>query len=109
MGTFIYIGSVLIASISQMLLKISANKKHKSFIQSYLNPLVMIGYILLSVSMVLTSLAYRTVPLALGPVIETLGIVFVAVLSTLILKETHSKKYLFGMLLIIMGVVVAYV
>ena len=99
----------MIASVSQLLLKMSANKNHQSFIQSYINPLVISAYVLLSISMVLTSFAYRTIPLALGPVIETLGIVFVAVLSSFFLKEVHSKRYILGMVFIILGVIVAYV
>ena len=91
MGALIYFVSVFIASLSQMLLKKSANEKHITFIKSYINLLVVSAYILFFISMVLTSLAYRTIPLALGPIIETLGIVFVAILSSLILKEKHSK------------------
>ena len=109
MGTLIYVGSVFIASISQLFLKLSANKNYLTFINSYINPLVITAYVLLSISMVLTSFAYRTIPLALGPIIETLGIVFVAVLSSLFLKEVHSKRYILGMVFIILGVIVAYV
>ena len=108
MGTILYLASVAIASISQLLLKKSANEKHESFIRSYLNVLVVSAYVLLSISMVLTSLAYRTVPLALGPIIETLGIVFVAILSSIIFKEKHSKRFILGMFFIILGVIVAY-
>ena len=109
MGALIYFVSVFIASLSQMLLKKSANEKHITFIKSYINLLVVSAYILFFISMVLTSLAYRTIPLALGPIIETLGIVFVAILSSLILKEKHSNRFILGMFFIIMGVIVAYV
>ncbi len=108
MGFFIYCGSVLIASIAQMLLKKSALKKHEHFVGSYLNPLVIMAYLMLVISMVLTSIAYRTVPLSLGPLIETLGIVFVAFFSRIFFKEQITRNYFIGLTLIMIGVVVAY-
>ena len=41
---FIYIFSVFISSVSQILLKTSANKKYESRIREYLNPRVIIAY-----------------------------------------------------------------
>ena len=46
MSMFIYAGilvlGVFISSISQILLKKSANKKHGSFIKEYMNPIVIV-------------------------------------------------------------------
>ena len=43
-------GAVLLSSVSQMLLKKSAGKEHKSVIFEYLNPWVISGYFLLAAS-----------------------------------------------------------
>ena len=50
--------SVLIASISQVLLKMSTTKTHRSVLGEYLNKYVLCGYGLLVLSMFLTIYAY---------------------------------------------------
>ena len=103
----IYLGSVFISSVSQILLKSSANKKYDSKIKEYLNWKVMIAYCMFFGSSLATILAYKGVPLSLGPVIESVAYVFVAVLGYFILKEKPSKKKMFGLALIIIGVIVS--
>lgn len=102
----IYLGSVFLASISQILLKIGADRQYESRIREYLNGPVILGYGLMAVSMAAGMFAYRGVPLSFGPVIETLGYVFVAVLGWLFLKEKFGRRKMFGMALIIAGILV---
>lgn len=106
---FIMILSVFIASISQLLLKISANKPHKTIKQEYLNPLVIGGYLLLIVSTLLTILAYRGIAYTSGPIIETLGYVFILIFSWLILKEKLSWNVILGNIIIIVGIIIFYI
>lgn len=99
-------GSVLISSVSQVILKTSANEEHTSLIKEYLNPRVIVAYGLFFVSTIITVVAYKYVPLSLGPVLESSGYVFVAVLSYFILKERLTKKQIAGMVLIVVGVLI---
>ena len=100
----IFICSVFVSSVSQLLLKKSALKEHKSFLAQYLNPLVIGAYILFFGATLVTIIAFKHVPLSIGPVLEALGFVFVGVLSYFVLKERISFRVLAGMFLIICGV-----
>lgn len=102
----IYLTSVFLASVAQILLKIGADRQYDSRIREYLNGPVISGYGLMAVSMLAGMLAYRGVPLSFGPVIESLGYVFVAILGWLFLKEKLSWRKIFGMVLIIAGILV---
>lgn len=101
---FIFLFSVFIASISQILLKKSALKKHDSFIKEYLNPLVIIAYIIFFCSTLITMFSYNAIPLSFGVILESAGYVFVAILSYLFLKETLNKKQILGLFLILIGI-----
>ncbi|MDE5853403.1 MAG: multidrug ABC transporter, partial [Oscillospiraceae bacterium] len=54
----IMVCSVFVASISQILLKTSANKNHLSLFKEYFNLYVILGYILLFISTILTIVAF---------------------------------------------------
>lgn len=101
--------SVVIAAVSQLLLKISANKKHDSFIKEYLNPYVITGYGLLFCSTILTILAFKGIDYRNGPVIESLGYLFVLVLCKIFLKEKINLKSILGNFVIILGIVIYYI
>ena len=99
-------GSVLISSVSQVILKTSANKEHSNIIKEYLNLRVISAYGMFFASTIITVIAYKYVPISLGPVLESFGYVFVAVLSYFILKEHLTKKQIIGMVLIVTGVMI---
>ena len=101
--------SVVIAAVSQLLLKISANKKHDSFFKEYLNPYVITGYGLLFCSTILTILAFKGIDYRNGPVIESLGYLFVLVLCKIFLKEKINLKSILGNFAIILGIVIYYI
>lgn len=100
--------SVVMASFAQILLKKSANKTYKSWIFEYLNPHVICGYGIMVLGMILNVLAYRKVDYKNGPVIESLGFLFVMVLSWCFFKEKITKKKLWGNLIILLGVIIFY-
>ena len=102
----IYVFSVLIASVSQIMLKISANKKYPSRIKEYLNPIVIIAYGLFFGCTFITMYALKVIPLTFAPILEASGYIFVAVLSYVILKEKISKRKLIGFILIVLGIAV---
>ena len=110
MNNYIYVGifliSVLVSSVSQILLKISAGKTYDSKIKEYLNAPVIIAYGLFFLSTMVTVLAYKYVDLSLGPVLEATGYIWVTLLGYLILKEKVSRKKLLGLVVIIVGIIV---
>lgn len=103
----IYLFAVFVASLSQILLKTSANHEYDSKIQEYLNWKVLVAYCMFFGSSLLIVLAYRIVPLSLGPVLESIGYVFVAILSFAFLKERLGRKKILGLVLIVIGVIVS--
>lgn len=103
-GLFLF--SVFISSCSQILLKKGANKTYKNIIEEYINPLVISAYTIFLLSSFLTMYSYKYVPLSIGPMIEAMGYVFVAVLGRIFLKEKINKKTAVGMVLILIGIVI---
>ena len=103
----IFLLSVLIAAISQILLKRSAGKQYTSKAIEYLNVRVIAAYALFFLSSLLTVLAYRGVPLSMGPVLETTGDLWVTIMGRLILKEKVSMRKLTGLAVIVLGVILS--
>lgn len=103
----IFLVSVLIASVSQILLKQSADGRYESKVKEYLNIRVAAAYILLFASSLLTILAYRGVPLSMGPVLETTGYLWVTILGALILKERVNRRKVLGLTVIVCGVILS--
>lgn len=100
------IGSVLVASLSQSLLKWESGREHKSFVREYLNPGVIGGYALLALSMLLTMFAYRKLPLSMTPAFESFSYIFVTIFGALFFHERVTKKKLLALGLIVAGILV---
>lgn len=98
--------SVFLASCSQILLKKSAQKAYNSKIKEYINFYVISAYSVFVLTTFMTTYAYRVVPLAQGPVIETTGYIHIAILSMIFLKEQMTWKKALGTALIIAGICV---
>lgn len=108
MNTYLLLmfGATFFTAISQVLLKQSAEKEHKSWIFEYLNWRVITAYGISFSVLLLNTYAYTKVDMKYGAVIDTFSYVFVMVLSYLILKEKFTKGQLIGNLMIITGVMV---
>lgn len=102
----IFVFSVFISSVSQIMLKKSALRHYDSKLTEYLNPLVITAYGIFFISSLITMLAYKYIPLSMGPILESSGYIFVTVLGVFILKEKISKRKFLGMLTIIVGIIV---
>lgn len=102
----LYLFSVLVASLSQVILKKSAMIHYKNPLREYLNPYVIAAYFFFFGSSLLTTISYRGVPLTLGPVLESTGYVYIAILGVLILRERLSKRKIIGNIMIIIGIFV---
>lgn len=102
----IFLFSVFISSVSQIILKKSANEEHKNALQEYLNVKVILAYGMFFLSSLITILAYKYVPLSMGPILESSGYIFVAVLGYIFLKEHVGKRKLLGLCCIFVGIII---
>ncbi len=103
----IYTCSGLLAAVSQMLLKIAAEKnKEASGIRRLLNIRVIISYLMLLCTIFMNMIAMRYMPYKYTPVLATISYVFVMLLSYFVLRERISKKQVIGMVMIFTGIVV---
>lgn len=100
----IYLFSVFISSVSQVLLKKSAESKHKNALAEYLNPRVIVAYGLFFGATLVTVIALKYVPVSLGTVLESTGYIFVTILGVVFLKEQVSRRKLIGLGIILAGV-----
>ena len=103
----IYVVSVFISSIAQILLKKSAQNEHSSLVGEYLNVYVITAYFIFLISTVLTIIALKQVPLSMAPVIEALSYIFVSVMGYYAVHEKIGKKKALGICLIIVGMCVS--
>ena len=104
---FIYVFSVFISSISQIILKKSADKKYDSKLKEYLNPLVIFAYGIFFLATLVTIYAYKGIPLSLGPILETTGYLWVSLLGYFILREKISRRKILGLVVVITGIFIS--
>ena len=97
----IFLFSVFIASLSQIFLKKSANKKYINRWKEYLNKYVISAYFIFYISTILTIIAYKGVELKYGQIIESVGYIFVLIMSKIFSGEKITKNKLLGIFLII--------
>lgn len=97
---------VFVSSVSQVLLKKSAMREHDSAVREYLNPYVIFAYVLFVGSTLLSVIAYRGIPLSMGPILEATGYLYVTAFGVAIFHERMSVKKLVALLLIIGGIVI---
>lgn len=102
----IFLLGVFISSVSQIILKKSSQIEYGSKIKEYLNPRVIFAYIIFFGATLCSVWAYTVIPLSFGPILESAGYIFVAVLSWLFLKEKISFKKIIGLSVIIIGIII---
>lgn len=102
----IMFAATIFSAMSQILLKQSANRPHKSWIYEYLNWRVVLSYGIFFGVLLVNTYAYTRVDMKYGAVIDAFTYVFVMVLSWVILKEKFSKKKIMGNLIIVAGVLI---
>lgn len=96
--------SALITAVSQIMLKVSANKKYKHIIFEYLNPNVIFSYVGYVLVLAINVVIYTKIDYRFGVVINSLSTVLIMLLSKLVLKETMTTKKIIGNALIILGI-----
>ncbi|MCI8326158.1 MAG: EamA family transporter [Lachnospiraceae bacterium] len=103
----IMISAAFINAISQVLLKKSADDtKEKNFLEKLLNKKVFLAYVLFGIVFLINLYAYRGVHFKYGGAIQSIGQVFVLMLSVLFCNEKLTKNRIVGNLFIICGVVI---
>lgn len=108
-SSLILIASVFVATCSQILLKKSSDIKYDSIIREYLNWRVIVGYGMMFVSTILTIIAFKNLDYKNGPILESIGYIFMVILSRIFIKEPITKNKVIGNILILAGIVVFYV
>lgn len=108
-SSLILITSVFVATCSQILLKKSSDIKYDSIIREYLNWRVIVGYGMMFVSTILTIIAFKNLDYKNGPILESIGYIFMMILSRIFIKEPITKNKVIGNILILAGIVVFYV
>lgn len=104
--SLIMLGSVLISSVSQIGLKIATNKKYDNALKEYLNPWVLVSYVLFFSATLITIVAMRVISVSRALILESAGYVFVSFFSYVFLKERFSAKKIIGISIIMLGVFV---
>ena len=97
---------VFVSAISQVMLKKAAMKEYSSPILEYLNPMVIFAYAIFVGTTFLSILAYRGIPLSLGPVLEATSYIYVTVFGVVIFKEKLNCKKILALGCIISGILV---
>lgn len=103
---WLYVGAVLIASLSQILLKLSANKQYCTNLKAYINGTTVISYGLFILSIVMVTLALKKIEYKYGTIIESTSYFFVLMGSAMILKEKITKKKVLGVIVVFIGIVI---
>jgi drug/metabolite transporter (DMT)-like permease len=100
-------GAVLITAISQVLLKIGANRSmDRSFISSYFNAWTMSGYFLFVVVTLMNLYAFKEIPFKMAVILVPFTYVFVSMFSVVLLEEKMAKNQILGACIILVGVIV---
>ena len=94
----LYLCSTFLSSVSQVLLKKAALREHKSVLAEYTDWRVILGYGLF--------VAYKGVPLNVGPVLEATGYIYVTIFGVTIFHEKMNPKKIIALAMILVGILV---
>lgn len=102
----VYILGVIISSIAQILLKKSADIERENKLKEYLNFKTIFAYTIFFGATLCTVLAYKYIPLSMGPILESTQYIFVTIFSYFLLKEKITKNKIIGLATIIIGILI---
>lgn len=104
--SLVLLSGVFVGAISQVMLKKAAQKKYDSVIKEYMNPLVIVAYIMFVGTTFLSILAYKGIPLSMGPVLEATSYIYITIFGVTKFKEKMNKKKIVALVMIVAGIVV---
>lgn len=106
-AVFLYGCSGLVAAVSQLLMKLEAEKnREEKGIRRILHIRVIVAYGLMFGTMLLNMIAMRYVPYKYAPVLGTFSYIFVLLLGYFGLKENIGKRKALGACVILLGIVI---
>ena len=97
---------VFLSAVSQVILKKAAEKDYDSVIKEYLNAPVMIAYAIFFGTTLLSVMAYKGIPLSMGPVLEATSYIYVTIFGIRIFHESINKRKIAALVLIVGGIIV---
>ena len=96
---------VFISAVSQVILKKEAMSKHDSVSEEYLNTRVMFAYLLFIGTTFLCIIAYKVVPLSMGPILEATSYIWVTLFGITIFKEKMTTRKAIALVMILCGII----
>ena len=102
----ILLAGVFVSAISQVMLKKAAQKTYDSKIKEYLNPLVIFAYILFVGTTFISIIAYKGIPLSMGPILESTSYLYVTIFGVTIFKEKLNKNRIIALVFILFGIII---
>ena len=102
----LFLFAVAVAGFGQVALKKAAMQPGRTLLRQYANGYVLLGYFLMLCSMGMISVAYRGVPFKEGPVLDSLGFIFVPIMARVFFCERITRAKGLGFLLIMIGVMI---
>ncbi len=97
---------VFVSAVAQVLLKKEALVEHARPLDEYLNPRVIIAYLMMFASTLMLVFALRVIPVSAAPVIEATSYLYVTVFGVVIFKEKVNRKKMAALALILAGIVI---
>ena len=97
---------VFISAVSQVLLKKATLKEYENTLQEYLNPYVIVAYSIFILSTLLSIVAYRGIPLSMGPILEATSYIYVTFFGVKIFSEKLNLKKILALCFIIFGILI---
>jgi multidrug transporter EmrE-like cation transporter len=104
-GVAWFLASVVMAASGHVFIKKGATRTH-SFIGSFFDPFVIAGYVFMLASTVAATISLKTMPLKVTVSLQPLGFILIVLLSVVFLHERMRRHHLWGMLLILAGIVI---
>ena len=98
---------VFISAVSQVLLKKAALRKYATPLKEYLNPYVIAAYTIFVLSTLLSIIAYRGIPLSMGPILEATSYLYVTFFGVKLFSEKINRKKILALCFIVAGILIS--
>lgn len=102
----LFLTSVFLSSVSQVMLKKAAQKEYTSHLQEYLNPLVIFAYAIFFATTLIGVVAYKVIPISMGPVLEATSYFYVTIFGVTLFGEKINTKKVAALGMIVIGILV---
>lgn len=102
----LFLASVFLSSVSQVMLKKAAQKEYTSHLREYLNPLVIFAYAIFFTTTLIGIVAYKVIPISMGPVLEATSYFYVTLFGVTLFGEKINTKKVAALGMIVIGILV---